>query len=897
MADKKIKITVKNRKATLVGTPVIVCGNSDYTVTFTFDDEWSLTGLKTARFVYIRDGVQKYEDVVFSGNTVSVPVLSDVAFVSVGVFEGNLSTTTPARILCTRSILCGTGAAQGLTEDVYNQLLAEINELAAKGAFGATEEQLNRLKALEVRVDALVALDEIVDGDAVGVEVVDARTDYTGHTWGSLGGHIRGVASALDEKINEGADQLSGEIVGNLNPLLSEYNRFMKKIYVNDAFIDASNKLSMVTPIIFDSDVVVRVKEGYKYKICTWKNADTTSGLKTSTDYLVIDSEVPANTYFTIILSRIDNLDMNYKEANNIYISFIEDVNDNIDMMIKTLSVNEFLLPYYSAFKRMSYDSTANSYTQSVNRLSLVKPIYLERSIILKAQEGYVFRVYFWQSEDMSAGFISSVEYTSETVVSKGSYITVVLKRDDDGEIYRENIVNLYSENVSNNLLNANLASVYMSGGFETLTSKEDKIDVSIIIETANGTKIECTGKCKWQGSGSIKYPKKNYTISNLSESFNFVTYDGNFSEDVDTSTLGPLYKTREWGVRDKFVLKADYIDHSHARNVVSARLWGDVVSTRNNADETLLSLSNYGAIDGFPIKVYINDVYQGLYNLTIPKDKKLLGMSDNTKHAFVCGEAWGNGVYFYRQFHPTPFIFDDGDVCVITQEDYENYIKDGITPAKAWVIEWDDESSDWVPNSLNNISNIVIDDTAYADGEMFRKAIEKYVDVDSLIDYIIFIHVFHLKDNWGRNMILGTYDGVKWFASAYDLDTAFGIHYSGEAFFPLDSWLLTKSLYRYSNKLFYRIITNYSDKFKERYAQLRAIGGALSNSNIFDKIYGYCKEVPDTLLNIENDVYSKVQATSKYPTLPSNGISNSHQMLTWVAERLKLMDNAIIEL
>lgn len=210
MADKKIKITVKDRIATLVGTPVIVCGNSDYTVTFTFDDEWSLTGLKTARFVYIRDGVQKYEDVVFSGDTVSVPVLSDVAFVSVGVFEGNLSTTTPARILCTRSILCGTGAAQGLTEDVYNQLLAEINELAAKGAFGATEEQMNRVKALEARMDTFTKLEEgSTTGDA---ELMDIRTGADGTVHDSAGEAVREQVAALNEKINAGVSQLSDEI-------------------------------------------------------------------------------------------------------------------------------------------------------------------------------------------------------------------------------------------------------------------------------------------------------------------------------------------------------------------------------------------------------------------------------------------------------------------------------------------------------------------------------------------------------------------------------------------------------------------------------------------------------------------------------------------------------------
>ena len=36
-----IKITVTEKLASLEGSPVYVCGNSDYSVAFTFDAEWS----------------------------------------------------------------------------------------------------------------------------------------------------------------------------------------------------------------------------------------------------------------------------------------------------------------------------------------------------------------------------------------------------------------------------------------------------------------------------------------------------------------------------------------------------------------------------------------------------------------------------------------------------------------------------------------------------------------------------------------------------------------------------------------------------------------------------------------------------------------------------------------
>ena len=141
-----IKVVINGKKALVEGCPVIICGNSDYVMTFAFDDDWSAVDVKTARFVYVKDGEVKHEDKVFSGDSVAVPILSNVAFVKVGVFAGDLCTTTPAKVLCDASILCGSGAPQDPTPDVYHQIMklldaseklgqatrAEVQELAAQ---------------------------------------------------------------------------------------------------------------------------------------------------------------------------------------------------------------------------------------------------------------------------------------------------------------------------------------------------------------------------------------------------------------------------------------------------------------------------------------------------------------------------------------------------------------------------------------------------------------------------------------------------------------------------------------------------------------------------------------------------------------------------------------------
>lgn len=106
----------------------IVCGNSDYTIKFTFDSEWHAHEVKTARFAFTRNGESKHIDVVFTGDVCEMPVLSNITAVEIGVFAGDLQTTTPCILACEKSILCKDGAPEAPAEDVYNQITELCNE-------------------------------------------------------------------------------------------------------------------------------------------------------------------------------------------------------------------------------------------------------------------------------------------------------------------------------------------------------------------------------------------------------------------------------------------------------------------------------------------------------------------------------------------------------------------------------------------------------------------------------------------------------------------------------------------------------------------------------------------------------------------------------------------------
>jgi len=249
---KNINITVENKRATVVGSPVIICGNSDYTVTFAFDNEWSLTGPKTARFVYVKRGEVMHEDVPFSGNTVAVPVLSDVTFVNVGVFAGDLSTTTPAKVNCHPSILCGSGIVQAPTPDVYSQIMALFESMSEKGAFGATEEQMQLVEQNRQDIAALADVTEeqgqLIEQNAQDITALADGTKKAGDA-NKLGGHgadyFATAESVLFQKVSSGADvntfitqglyYFSGLATSYANaPSSTAHNGIMEVYYASD---------------------------------------------------------------------------------------------------------------------------------------------------------------------------------------------------------------------------------------------------------------------------------------------------------------------------------------------------------------------------------------------------------------------------------------------------------------------------------------------------------------------------------------------------------------------------------------------------------------------------------------------------------------------------------------
>ena len=356
----------------------------------------------------------------------------------------------------------------------------------------------------------------------------------------------------------------------------------------------------------------------------------------------------------------------------------------------------------------------------------------------------------------------------------------------------------------------------------------------------------------KAQGNSSMSYPKKNQTVKM-------------FADEACDSKMKKDFKG--WGKQNKHVYKANWIDLTHARNVVSARLWADVVKSRANyaeLPELLRTSPNQGAVDGFPVKVYADGVYQGRYTLNIPKDKWTFNMDDELdEHCVLCGENYYSGCF--------------------------------RAAAKIDESDWTDEIHDVVPASIKTRWNQVISFVMNSTDEEFKANLSQYFYVDSLIDYYLFGLASCGLDAFGKNQIYATYDGQKWIASMYDMDSTWGLYWNGSKFVASDyartsyEDYVSTSASGEGNLLYNRLEQLFSAELQTRWAELK--NGALSIENIINRFERFTDIAPAELVKED---YASTTGGGKFTGIPSQSTNNIQQIRAFALARKAWTDEYI---
>lgn len=389
-------------------------------------------------------------------------------------------------------------------------------------------------------------------------------------------------------------------------------------------------------------------------------------------------------------------------------------------------------------------------------------------------------------------------------------------------------------------------------GGALQQTKTEAVVPFRYISKTQD---ISGYAEIKAQGNSSMSYPKKNQTVK--------LFKDAGCTEKLKVDFKG-------WGKQNKHVYKANWIDLSHARNVVSARLWADIVKSRANyaeLPELLRTSPNQGAVDGFPVKVFAAGVYQGRYTLNIPKDKWTFNMDDDlNEHCVLCGENYASGCF--------------------------------RASAQINESDWTDEIHDTVPASIKTRWNEVISFVMNSTDEDFRANLGNYFYIDSLIDYYLFGLASCGLDAFGKNQIYMTYDGQRWIASMYDMDSTWGLYWNGSKFVATDYARTSYEDFASTassgdgNLLYIRLEQLFWSELQTRWAELK--NGALSIENIINRFERFTDIAPAELVKED---FASTTGGGKFTGIPSQSTNNIQQIRSFALERQAWTDEYVSSL
>ena len=382
----------------------------------------------------------------------------------------------------------------------------------------------------------------------------------------------------------------------------------------------------------------------------------------------------------------------------------------------------------------------------------------------------------------------------------------------------------------SSRSLAVNIPQVYIEGNLTKMESKKDEREV-LLKYKSDDLNFEKYTKIKVQGSSSLAYDKKNYTI--------------NLFENSDFEQKSKVDVGHGWGAQSKYNLKANWIDKSHSRNVVSAKITGKVQEKYGVLNDT----PNHGSIDGFPVEVYLNNEFLGLYTWNIPKDAWMWNMDEsNPEHIVLEGGWYTEYVNFKTQL-------------------------DGFD-GTGWDIEVGSPNEETVSN-FNRLVRFINNST----DEEFVRDFDLYLNKDACLNYLLMLYLVEGVDNTGKNMMLVSYNnGQTWYPCLYDLDTTFGTWYDGKLSNSYE-YLPESIIADHSdNNLFLRMIKCFPNEISDRWFEIRK--DIFSKENILNEFNDFTNSIPP-------ETFAK--EAEKWHNIPGYGIDQIENFLNF---RLNYIDN-----
>lgn len=390
------------------------------------------------------------------------------------------------------------------------------------------------------------------------------------------------------------------------------------------------------------------------------------------------------------------------------------------------------------------------------------------------------------------------------------------------------------------------------------------------------------------QGNSSLGFIKKNVAIDLCDDEW--------IGDDTPKVRIG------NWVPQDSFHMKAYYTDFFRGVGAVSYKLYDQIVRTRGNMydrpwKKALLDMSKIGTTtkslgnpyvgdyelltdtgarcfpDGFPVAVYLNGDFYGIFSFQLKKHRDNYHMDKSTaEHVHLDGTinykilwngtiVWGTGDNGFEVRNPKNLYAIGGNKYdadikqeeIAGEEEVNTWIAAGHLPDGTAIsskikknLQMTAKVKKYIQDFANTINTIKNAASTYEssskteeDLKAFKALFEKYYDVENLIDYIIVSDLIKNSDGFNKNWQWFTYDGIKWWVGLYDCDMSFGGHANGKQITDVLSNHLNTSTYMPNGY----IVKYYTTELNARYKYLADLG-IVSADNIFSLLQDWCMRI-----------------------------------------------------
>lgn len=319
----------------------------------------------------------------------------------------------------------------------------------------------------------------------------------------------------------------------------------------------------------------------------------------------------------------------------------------------------------------------------------------------------------------------------------------------------------------------------------------------TILMDCPGGSKADtlilCNIKTRGGSTNSAGRHKLNY-------SFKIISANG---DSKDMSLLG---------MRDdnKWILDAGQVDFLRVRNKIAHNLWLDF------SKKPYYFVEEPKAANGCHnrlVEVFINNEYRGIYNLMETVNRKQLKLKKYKSKDGVHGLLYKAVSWIGTKFEEP-----------VT----ESYSNESLTWA-GWEVKYpkpgdDADTTDYRP--LDNFIQFVVT----TPDRIFKKDLEKWLDIPVFIDYTLFIQVINGTDNMGKNIYWSIYDEAKeeyrkFVPTPWDLDATFGQYWKngdGVAYSRVSPTINLRSITNIDYRMSTVFGNEYTDSVESRYADLR---------------------------------------------------------------------------